>query len=106
MQITEILKYIEANKNSAFFYTPNIYKDGKSYFLKEPFRILRGNGKKEVHDILNQVDELSQNPNYVGLAIIPYEIGYYFQPKGIKSSYLEKTEICFYFYEKKKYRNN
>ncbi len=101
MQITEILKYIEANKNSAFFYTPNIYKDGKSYFLKEPFRILRGNGKKEVHDILNQVDELSQNPNYVGLAIIPYEIGYYFQPKEIKSSYLEKTEICFYFYKKK-----
>ena len=100
MQITDILNYIEANTNSAFFYTPNLYEEGKSYFFKKPFEILKGKGKKEIEEILIQSDKLSQNSNYVGFATIPYEIGYYFQPKEIKNSYLQQTEICFYFYKK------
>jgi para-aminobenzoate synthetase/4-amino-4-deoxychorismate lyase len=101
MQITEILKYIESNINSAFFYTPNIYTKGESYLFKKPSIIFKGKGKKEVEEILIQADELSQNSNYIGFATIPYEIGYYFQPKEINNSYLEETELCFYFYEKR-----
>jgi len=99
-QITEILKYIEENINSAFFYTPNIYRGGKSYFFKKPFTILKAKTKDEVEDVLIQVDEFSQNPNFTGFATIPYEIGYYFQSKEIKNSYLNKNELCFFFYEK------
>ena len=100
MQITKILKYIEENTNSAFFYTPNIYKGGKSYLFKKPCKILKGKTKEEVEQILNQVDEFSQDPNLIGFATIPYEIGYYFQPKEIKNSYLNRAELSFYFYEK------
>jgi len=100
MKITEILKYIEENTNSAFFYTPNLYEEGKSYFFKKPYKILKGKTKPEVKRILDQVDELSHHPNLLGLVTIPYEIGYYFQPKEIKNSYLGKTELKFLFYEK------
>lgn len=100
MQITEILKYIEANTNSAFFYTPNFYKEGKSYLFKNPFKILKANSEKGVENILSEVDKLFHDPNIIGFAAIPYEIGYYFQPKEIKKSYLENSELCFYFYHK------
>ena len=96
VQIIKILKYIEENSNSAFFYTPNIYEGGKSYFFKKPFKILKAKTKREVEEVLKQVDELSQNSNYIGFATIPYEIGYYFQPKEIKNSNLKNIEMCFY----------
>ena len=99
MQITEILKYVEENSNSAFFYTPNIYNEGKSYFFKKPWKIFKARTKEEVESLLIEVDKLSQNSKLIGFATIPYEIGYYFQPKEIKSSYLENSELCFYFYE-------
>jgi para-aminobenzoate synthetase / 4-amino-4-deoxychorismate lyase len=100
MRIIEILKYVEENTNSAFFYTPNVYKEGKSYLFKKPYKTLRGKSKDEIEEILNQVDELSQDSNLIGFATIPYEIGYDFQPKEIKKSYLGKTELSFFFYEK------
>ncbi len=100
MQITEILKYVEENSNSAFFYTPNFYKGGKSYLFKKPWKILIAKSKEEVEKLLDKVDQLSQNPNLIGFAIIPYEIGYYFQPKEIRHSYLDNTELSFYFYER------
>ncbi len=100
MQITKILKYVEENTHSAFFYTPNIYHGGKSYFLKKPYKILKGKTREEVEKNLSQVDKLSQDPNIIGLAMIPYEIGYYFQPKERRNSHLDNTEMCFYFYEK------
>lgn len=100
MKITEILKYVEENTNSAFFYTPNIIKGGKSYLFKKPSQILKGKTKAEIETLLSKVDELSQDPNLIGFATIPYEIGYHFQPKEIKNSYLDKAELIFYFYHK------
>ena len=100
MQITEILKYVEDNSNSAFFYTPNLYKGGKSYLFKKPWKILSAKSKEEIEDLLDKIDKLSQNQNLIGFATIPYEIGYYFQPKEIRNSYLENTELNFYFYER------
>jgi len=100
MQILEILKYVEGNTNSAFFYTPNIYDGGKSYLFMEPHIILKGSTKEEVEDVLQKVDELSQKPDLIGFATIPYEIGYYFQPKEIKNSYLGKAGLSFFFYKK------
>ncbi|MFZ1288860.1 MAG: bifunctional anthranilate synthase component I family protein/class IV aminotransferase [Melioribacteraceae bacterium] len=100
MQIIEILKYVEENQNSAFFYTPNIFEEGKSYFFKKPFQILKGSTKNEVNEILDKVDLLLQDKNLIGFATIPYEIGYFFQPKVIKNSYQNTTELTFYFYEK------
>lgn len=100
MRITEILKYVEENSNSAFFYTPNIYKGGKSYFFKKPWKILTAKSKEEVEKLLDKADQLSQDPNLIGFATIPYEIGYYFQPKEIKDSNLDNAELSFYFYKR------
>ncbi|MCB9250423.1 MAG: hypothetical protein H6613_18665 [Ignavibacteriales bacterium] len=63
-------------------------------------KIFKAKTKREVEEVLKQVDEFSQNPNFIGFATIPYEIGYYFQPKEIKNSNLKNIEMCFYFYEK------
>ncbi|MBK7103755.1 MAG: chorismate-binding protein [Ignavibacteriae bacterium] len=101
MQIIEILQQVEVNKNSAFFYTPNIYNDGKSFFFKNPIEILKGATHNEVSAILEKVDQLIQKKNLFGFATIPYEIGYFFQPKVIKKSYINHEEIQFNFYEKK-----
>ncbi|MCB0732448.1 MAG: hypothetical protein KDC88_15605, partial [Ignavibacteriae bacterium] len=100
MQIIEILKYIEENTNSAFFYTPNIYIEAKCYFFKKPFKVINAKTKAEVENTLAEIDKLSQDPNITGFATIPYEIGYYFQPKEIKKSYLDNTELSFYLYYK------
>ena len=100
MQILEILKYVEENSNSAFFYTPNIYERGKSYWFKTPHIILSGSTQNEVEEILEKVDELIKDPELIGFATIPYEIGYYFQPKKIRESYEDVKELQFIFYKK------
>lgn len=100
MQILEILNYVQSNENSAFFYTPNIYKNGKSYLFKKPARILKAIGKKEILETLNSIDYILQKNNLIGFASIPYEAGYHFQPKEI-SKKNNKTEITFSFYDKK-----
>ncbi len=100
MQIVKILKYVEKNTNSAFFYTPNIYSEGKSYFFKKPCKVFYGKTKTQVDEVLSKVDQLSLDPNLIGFATIPYEIGYHFQPKEIKNSYLEKSKVRFLFYER------
>ena len=100
MQIIDILKYIEKNTNSALFYTPNLYRDENSYFFKKPKVLLQGKTKTEIEKILAETDELIKNENLMGFAIIPYEIGYFFQPKTISDIYDDEMEIRFLFYEK------
>lgn len=99
MQILDILNYVQNNENSAFFYTPNIFKNEKSYLFKKPIQILKASGKKEILETLNSVDYILKN-KIMGFAKIPYESGYHFQPKVI-SKKNNNAEITFYFYEKK-----
>lgn len=99
MKVTDILKYVEENENSAFFYTPNIYAEARSYFLKKPYRIITAKGKTEINRLLDEIDNLSHDPRLIGFGTIPYEIGYHFQPKEIKSLYLEDSVLKFVFYK-------
>ncbi|NOX18709.1 MAG: aminodeoxychorismate synthase component I, partial [Chlorobi bacterium] len=103
-KILEILDFIGENENTAFFYTPNIYEDARSYILKNPEVVLEASSKEEVERILVQADTYSEKENLIGVALIPYETGYYFQPKEIKSN-IEITgnapKFMFLFYDKK-----
>ncbi|GBD90250.1 aminodeoxychorismate synthase component 1 [bacterium BMS3Abin04] len=104
IRITEILDFIEGNTNSAFFYTPNIYENPTSYFLKIPKVVLEAANKESIERILREADILSKKDNLVGMALIPYEIGYYFQPANVYSHFpLENinSKLRLLFYDKK-----
>jgi para-aminobenzoate synthetase/4-amino-4-deoxychorismate lyase len=101
MKFVDILNFVKENENSAFFYTPNIYKSGKSFLLKRPTKILTAKTKEEVEKVLLQADEYSLDPNIIGFATIPYEVGYYFQKKRIANLHKIKTELRFLFFNKK-----
>ncbi len=103
-KILEILDFIKENENTAFFYTPNIYKDARSYILKIPEVVLEASSKEEAESVLAQADTYSEKENLIGAALIPYETGYYFQPKKIEGN-AARTEsyrnLKFIFYDKK-----
>lgn len=101
MKILEILKNIEENTGSAFFYTPNIYDKAKSFLFKTPAIKLKAKNRDEVEQLLEKVDTLSQKEDLAGVALIPYEIGYYFQPKKIKKEFANLKELKVNFYDKK-----
>ena len=67
MQIVEILKYVQENENSAFFYTPNLYEFVKSYLFKEPCKILKGKTREDIKKIFNVVDDLILEDDLLGL---------------------------------------
>lgn len=101
MRIVDILNFVTENVNSAFFYTPNIYPGAESYILKKPDIMLQVCDHNELDAVLKEVDILSGNDDFIGLGIIPYETGNYFQSKTIDKSRRIDTELsglnfCFY----------
>ncbi len=104
IKLADILDFVRKNKNSAFFYTPNIYENSRSYFLKSPEAILELKDETEVNDILTQADILSRNENLMGIALIPYEVGYLLQSKNVQKRFTKKEndfKLRFMFYNKK-----
>ena len=101
MEIIEIINFVKENVNSAFFYTPNIFENAESFFLKRPAINLTANSEQDVDRLLDKVDELSKDENLIGIGIIPYEIGYHFLPKEIKrSSFQNNSKLSFLFYDR------
>ncbi len=77
--IIDILKFVKYNTNSAFLYTPNIYENAKSYFLRTPETVLQADSNN-IDQILAEMDKVASDNSLFGLAIIPYEIGYVLMP--------------------------
>ena len=101
MKLTEIINIIVNNKNSAFFYTPKIYKDGKSILFKEPTESLIATNKEDFFEGLETANNLLNN-GLTGYGLINYEAGYLLEEK-LTPLFKEITEtplLQFHFFEK------
>ncbi len=103
IKLVDILEYVRKNENSAFFHTPVIYKNARSYFLKSPEIVLELKDKTELNGIMAQADALSRNKNMTGIALIPYETGYLFQSGNVQRRFRRENagfNLTFMFYNK------
>lgn len=88
MKLIELIKYVEKNPFSALFYTPNLYKDGKTYLFKKFEKSINITGTEQLPDVLASVDkEISSNKIVVGL--IDYEFGYLLEER--LNSYVQES---------------
>jgi para-aminobenzoate synthetase / 4-amino-4-deoxychorismate lyase len=100
MNFDDIIKLVEENPNSAFFFTPSVYKKAQSHLLLNPFEIISINKKDEFDSALNIIQKLVDK-GYYGYSLIDYEAGYLFEEKF--SDYLnekDKKLIQFFFFDK------
>ncbi len=77
--INEIFDSLEKNNYAAFFFTPPIYKNAKSYFFSKPERIIRINKSNYIKNF-REIDDLFSDGS-VGYSIINYETGFLFEQK-------------------------
>lgn len=95
MQLQKILENVLNNSNSAFFYTPSIYTESKSYLFLNTSNVLISKN----HDELIKNLDLTQNiikQGGNGFIIIPYEFGYEFEKKFDFNNQKEYSKIYLY----------
>ena len=100
MKFDDIIKQVEDNPYSAFFYTPNIYKKAVSYLFTKPVETI-SISKKEENDFAFKAVQKLIDKNYYGYTLIDYEAGFLFEQK---LTHLLRDEnkklIQFFFFEK------
>ncbi|NWG27310.1 MAG: aminodeoxychorismate synthase component I [Ignavibacteriaceae bacterium] len=100
MKFDDIIKQVENNPNSAFFYTPSIYKKALSYFFIKPFKIISLHKKQDLELAFKLIQKLIDK-RYFGYSLIKYESGYLFEEKFSNLiSNDEKNLIQFFFFDK------
>ncbi|MBE0571325.1 MAG: aminodeoxychorismate synthase component I [Ignavibacteriaceae bacterium] len=100
MNFDDIIKQVEDNLHSAFFYTPSIYKRAQSYIFIKPLEIISVY-KKEDLDYAFKIIQKLIDKGYYGYSMIKYEAGFIFEEKLSKymSGDCEKL-IQFFFFDK------
>jgi para-aminobenzoate synthetase/4-amino-4-deoxychorismate lyase len=83
MTIESIFEKYLNNDNSAFFYTPAIYKDGYSYIFNNPAVIISAENQKELLNAFDLIEEQKRNGR-TGYGFLKYEAGYYLEEKFLK----------------------
>ena len=71
MKFDDIIKLVEDNPYSAFFYTPSIYKKAMSFLFVTPFEIISVNNKEDIHYASREVQKLIDK-KYLGYTLIKY----------------------------------
>jgi para-aminobenzoate synthetase / 4-amino-4-deoxychorismate lyase len=101
MKFDDIIKQVEDNLYSAFFYTPSVYKKAISYHFLKPFEIISVNKKEELDTAFKIVQKLIDK-RYFGYSLINYESGFLFKDKlsHLQSCDYEKL-IQFFFFDKR-----
>ncbi len=99
MQIQEIINRVLFTPNSAFFYTPTIYGDCKSYLFLKPQKKVTIHSLNSLNEKLERIDELVKS-GLVGYSLINYEAGYLFEKTLHKYLTGKENLIQFYFYNK------
>ena len=101
MKFDDIIKQVEDNLYSAFFYTPSVYKKAISYHFLKPFEIISVKKKEELDTVFKIVQKLTDK-GYYGYSLINYEAGFLFEEKlsHLQSSDYEKL-IQFFFFDKR-----
>ena len=57
MKLSEIVKEVELNLNTAFFFTPLIYPQSRSYIFREPIEVITINGRDELKNKFKLIDD-------------------------------------------------
>lgn len=105
MNFDDIIKTVEENNHSAFFYTPSIYKKAISYLFLKPIEVISVYKKEDLKFSFKQIQKLINKGHY-GYSLINYEAGFLFEPK--LSNLMESNDkklIHFFFFEKEEVRS-
>ena len=100
MHLIEIIEYIIDIEHSAFFYTPKIYKNGKSILFKKPVVTITAKNRTEFFSNLKSINSILEK-GLTGYGLINYETGYLLEEKLIplfKESH--ESILTFHFFEK------
>jgi len=100
MNFDDIIKTVEENTYSAFFYTPSVYKKANSYLLVKPIEVISVYKKEDLKFSFKQIQKLIDK-GYFGYSLINYEAGFLFEEKlsSLQTKNDEKL-IQFFFFEK------
>jgi para-aminobenzoate synthetase / 4-amino-4-deoxychorismate lyase len=98
MEIDDILKEVEGNLYSAFFYTPPFYKKSFSYLFKDPEEIISIKYGENLSEKFNLVENLI-NKGLQGYALLNYEAGYLFEKKLEQFLTGEESLLRFIFFQ-------
>jgi len=101
MKFDDIIKQVEENPFSAFFFTPPIYPKSYSIFFSDPVEIISVTGKEDLPLAQRFLDK-HFNKGLCGFSLINYEAGYLFEPKlePLLEGNSEKL-IQIFFFDKK-----
>jgi para-aminobenzoate synthetase/4-amino-4-deoxychorismate lyase len=80
MTIETIFNEYLNKKNSAFFYTPPIYKDSYSYLFKNPEETITAGNRNELIDSFKMIEEQIKLGR-IGYGFLKYEAGLYLENK-------------------------
>lgn len=99
MKITDIINSVNTNRGSAFFYTPLIYKNGKSILFNKPVKTIEAKNKTEFYEMLNIISNLLDS-GLTGYGLINYEAGYLLENKlNCLFNENDSSIMTFYFFE-------
>lgn len=101
MKFDDIIKQVEEQPYSAFFFTPPIYPKSFSIFFSNPVEIITVTGKEDLPLAKRFLDK-HFNKGLCGYSLINYEAGYLFEPK-LEALLEENSEelIQIFFFDKK-----
>lgn len=100
MKFDDIIKLVEENPYSAFFYTPSVYKKAVSYLFVKPIEVIAIYKKEDLDFSFKLIHKLIDK-GYFGYSLIEYEAGFLFEQKltNLLKDESEKL-IQFFFFEK------
>jgi len=101
MKFDNIIKLVEENPYSAFFYTPSVYKKALSFLFLKPTEVITIYKKEDLDFSFKLIQKLIDK-GYFGYSLIKYEAGFLFEEKlaNLLKDDSEKL-IQFFFFEKK-----
>ncbi|MCW9066055.1 MAG: aminodeoxychorismate synthase component I [Ignavibacteriaceae bacterium] len=101
MNFDDIIRSVEQNTYSAFFYTSSVYKKALSYLFLKPIEIITVYKKEDLDFSFKLIHKLI-NKGYFGYSLIKYEAGFLFEEKlaNLIDNDSEKL-IQFFFFEKR-----
>jgi para-aminobenzoate synthetase/4-amino-4-deoxychorismate lyase len=101
MNFDDIIKQVEEQPYSAFFFTPPVYPKSYSFIFSNPVEIITVNGKADLPLAKRFLDK-HFDKGLNGYMLVNYEAGYLFEPKleGFIDRQSEKL-IQIFFFDKK-----
>jgi para-aminobenzoate synthetase/4-amino-4-deoxychorismate lyase len=80
MKFDDIINTVTENTFSAFFYTPSVYKNAKSFLFLKPAEIISVHKKDDLDFAFNHIQKFIDK-GYFGYSLIKYQAGFLFEPK-------------------------